>query len=493
MYVGSQKLLMNYDQYLLDHGYTIEELIDKASDCLFPHFAKYDHIAIFAGPGNNGADGLSLALKLVKAIKRVVIYYIGDPTRFSSGNRYYFDLCVEKDIEMHEVTERTLDLLESELQTFEVVVDAFFGFGLHSAPRGLYADCISSINHYFGGDVIAVDIPTGLNCNTGQPYQSVIYATKTIALTALKQGYLNPDSRIFTGEVTVEELDIEDVFFEAGLYELIDEKYAVSHLKPRLFDGYKNKYGVDLLIVGSKDYHGAPVLCAKAAIYSGAGIVKVLTHPDVADSLHLVLPEAIGIERPLIIRKEDLAHHNAVLLGCGIGLDLESYQLVESVLKYAEVPLIIDADALTILSEDLSILKKYRHPAILTPHLGEFKRLIEYHEDDDLMLKAIAFAKEYHVILVLKGPYTMITDGKHHYRVASGNGAMAVGGMGDTLAGIITALVGGLYDPLDAAILGVYLHGAAGDLLARDAYTVIPEKVSEVMPSLMQTIIAKQK
>lgn len=493
MYVGSANILKNYDQCLLNAGYTIEELIDKASDCLYPHFTQYQDIAIFVGPGNNGGDGLSLALKLIADVKNVDIYYIGDVSRFSKGNQYYFKQCQRQGITMHMINDYTIDSLAEELSGYDVVVDAFFGFGLHSTPRGLYQQTIDTINRFFNGDVIAIDIPTGLNCNTGIPYQSVVYATKTIALTALKEGYLNPDSQIFTGEVVVETLDVPDYFHQSGLFEMVDEDWAVAHLRKRRFDGYKNIYGVDLLITGSSHYRGAPVLCAKAAVNAGAGIVKVLSHKDVTSTLHLSIPEAIGIERPLMLRTEDLRHHQAILLGCGIGLDEDAYRLVNQVFTLAQCPLIVDADALTIISKQMGLLDEYSHSLIITPHLGEFKRLMPLNKEDDLMEAAYVFAREHHVITVLKGPYTMVTDGHKSYRIAAGNPAMAVGGMGDTLAGIITALIGQGYDPLEGTALAVYLHGLTGDVLSKKTYTVLPEKVSEALPMVMKTLADKRK
>ena len=485
MFVGSQQQLKNYDAYLLAHGYTIEQLIYYASDCLLPHFKDYHNVAIMVGPGNNGADGLSLALKLSQDHVKVTIFYIGDLDRFSPGNQHYFQMCEDANLEMILVDDDVITMLSECINDYDVIADSFFGFGLNSAPRGMYKTVIDTINTYYLNEIIAIDIPTGLDCNSGKPYASVLFASQTICLSALKQGFLNPESRMVTGIVKVEELAIDNPFMEAGLYEIYEQMQASKELKDRKFDGYKQSYGVDLIIAGSKQYRGAPILCAKGAAYSGAGIVKLMSDESVIDRLPEILPELIGLNRLEHLSKEDFMGYQAIAIGPGLSLAASSKQLVADVLKNSTAPLVIDADALTILSEHLEYLENQDRAIVLTPHLGEYKRLC--HEDtiEDPMMSIQSFAKKYHVIVVLKGPYTMVSDGVNSYRIASGNPAMAVGGMGDTLTGMITAMLGQGYEPLTAVRLAVFIHGMAGDLVARNAYTVMPEKLSENIPSAM--------
>lgn len=485
MYVGSAQQLKNYDAYLLAHGYTIEELIDHASDCLLPHFLDYRNVAIMVGPGNNGADGLSLAIKLAQKEVQVTVFYIGDPTRFSSGNQHYFHECQKEKIKMILVDDQVINELCERINEFDVIGDAFFGFGLNAAPRGMYKTVIETINKYYLNEVIAIDIPTGLDCNSGRPYATVLFASQTICLSAMKQGFLYPESRLVTGTIKVEELAIDNPFMEAGLFELYDQEHASKDLKDRLFDGYKKTYGVDLLICGSKQYRGAPILAAKGAAYTGAGIVKVMSDPSVIERLPEILPELIGLDRQDHLSEEDLQDYQAILIGCGLSLDESSVALVHDVLINSHAPLVIDADALTILANHLDWLEDQDRPIVLTPHIGEYKRLLHQESIGDIMMSAQAFAKKYHVILVLKGPYTMVSDGITSYRIVAGNPAMAVGGMGDTLAGIITAMIGQHYQALTAVALGVYIHAMAGDLVAKNAYTVLPEALSQKIPEAM--------
>ena len=488
MYIGSQNQLKAYDQYLMDHGYSIYELVDKASDCLKKHFMDYDQIGLLVGPGNNGADALSLGIKLANEGKDVKLYYIGNHQKFSAGNQFYFDICENNNLTLIELSDEKLDDFLKDLSVLDVMGDGFFGFGLNSAPRGLYATVISMINSHFEGDVIAIDIPTGLNCNTGKPYANTLYASKTIALSALKEGFLNPDSSTFTGEVIVEELAIDNPFEQAGLVKYFDRSDARKMLKERKYDGYKNYYGVDLLVAGSTQYKGAALLATKGAVASGAGIVHLSSAKEVVDIMPLYLPEAISEIRPGSYSREMLKKFDAICIGPGLGLDMDAYHCFIDVIENSSCPLIIDADGLTILSNNLELLDRQQRPIILTPHLGEFKRLCDFSGDDQLTEVAINFAKEHHCILVLKGPHTLVTDGKHSYKNASGNKAMAVGGMGDTLAGMMTAFLGGHYQAIEAAILAVYIHGFTGDLIARDHYTVLPEELSKMIPHAMSLI-----
>lgn len=488
MKIGSSQFMKQYDEYLLNHGYQINELVDKASDCLIKHMHGQRY-CLLCGPGNNGADGLSLAIKLFLQGKQVTVYIFEDQNHLSQANRYYLDQCYALNLEVILLNEDILDEVILHMKDCDIIVDAMFGNGLNSSPRGLYQMVIEQINQLYDQEIIAVDIPTGLNCDNGKPYQSVVCATQTITLTALKNGFLNPDSTSFTGQVIVEELDVEDVSEEVGLYQLADQKMMCSLLKERRFDGHKGDYGRTLLITGCHEYKGASLLSAKSCVYSGSGVVTVMSEQAVIDALTVYCPEVTTQLRPAVMRKEDFLKYQAILIGCGLGQSIDSYRHVIDVFSMSHQPLVVDADALTILSSNLDLLKNQERDIILTPHMGEFRRLCEFDEHSDMLFVARNFALKHHVILVLKGPYTIVTDGQESYRIFAGNKAMASGGMGDTLAGIITSLLGQGYSGLQAAMLGVYIHGRAGDCLANEAYTIIPSKLIDVIPQTMLQMI----
>lgn len=489
MYIGSQDLMKKYDEALLNYGYSIEELVDKASDCLLKHFESLDNICLVCGIGNNGADGYALAEKLYNLDKNVYLVVVGEMEKFSQAASYYYQRCEEKNIHMDYASYESFNHIVYKIKQYDVIVDALFGFGLHSSPRGIYQGIIEEINQMYDKEIIAVDIPTGLDCNTGIPYQSVICATKTITFCSLKNGFLNPDSAAFTGEIIVEMLDTEDLRSETGLYKLFEEKDARNILKERLFDGHKGTYGKVLSITGCSRYKGAALLNVKASVYSGSGIVTLMSDEDVNNALTLYVPEATTLLRAPILQKEDFEGYRSLLIGCGLGLEIDAYRYVVDAINLTDIPLVLDADALTIVSSQLDILKKKNRPIVLTPHLGEMKRLIDIKKNDDILKIAQDFAKEYNVVLVLKGPYTIVTDGYTNYRISSGNKAMAVGGMGDTLAGMINSFLGQGYKAIDAAALAVYIHGYCGDILAQKAYTVLPSKLIDAIPFAMKRLL----
>jgi NAD(P)H-hydrate epimerase len=487
MFVATKKQMMKYDERLLEEGYSINSLVDKASDCLLRHCQGYQKLVIVCGRGNNGADGLSLAIKLFDLQKDVKIFLVGQAKDASSANLYYASLARKKNIPILETFEG-IGLISLSSNP-DAIIDAIFGFGLHSNPHNEVARMIKSINMTKGVDIIACDIPTGLQCDSGYPYENTVKASKTITLTAYKEGFLNPISNMYTGEVIVESLATENFCLSEGLAQVPSIIQMNKLIKQRVYDGYKGSYGKVLHITGSDMYRGATLLSAKAAVYSGSGMVSVCSTKEVLHSLTGFVPEATMFLRTEVMDYSISNHYDAILVGCGLGLNIHSYAYVQALIKNSHVPLVIDGDALTIVAEHKELLKNYKYPIILTPHIGEFKRFLAYLEMDDIVDVARLFAKEYNVILVVKGPHTLLTDGEVVYRNPSGNATMATAGMGDVLAGMISSFVGQGYSPLTAARLGVYLHGVCGDTLAKENYTALPSELIKLIPKEMDTMI----
>ena len=489
MYVATSQQLKRYDQALLDEGYTIEQLVDMASDCLLKHFQTYQKIMIVSGPGNNGADGISLGIKLFQMGKTVSIYLVGNHDNLSKANRYYLEQAYDLNINVEYVDDQILDYFDEQIDEYEVVVDALFGFGLHSDLRGYVLSMVNMINNHYDVDVISIDIPTGLNPDTGKPYNSCICAYKTITLTAMKLAFLNTDSQMYTGDVVLELLDAKNLHEDLSLAKIVDDKWAKYHLKSRVFDGYKGIYGKILHVTGCNHYIGAALLAAKAAVYTGSGIVNVCSTDHVIQSLSIFCPEATSSLRQRTISEKVFNDKSAVLIGRGLGLNDDAFEMVINALKNIDKPFVIDGDALTILSQNPELLKNHTAPWILTPHHGEFKRFVQFDDIASMIDQAIRFARENHVILVLKGPNTFITDGYEAYRNSTGNKAMSTAGMGDVLAGMISSLLGQGYSAKNAAILGVYLHGLCGDELSQTQYTAVSHQIIDLIPQKMLDII----
>ncbi|MDD8049353.1 MAG: NAD(P)H-hydrate dehydratase [Thomasclavelia sp.] len=491
MYVGTSIQFRAYDKALLDLGYSIEELVNMASNQLIKHFNNYNKVLIISGPGNNGADGISLALKLKAKGVKVKLFFLGEFDHLSSANRFYLTKAKEVYLDTTFLDEEGVIVLEKEIEDYDVVVDAMFGFGLNSDLRGISTSVVDIVNNNFDKDVIAVDIPTGLNCDTGLPYNSCILATKTITLTAYKLAFLNEETKIYTGDIILEKLDTKDLCEVQGLAKVINHQWVKYNLKPRKYYGFKGDYGYIVHITGSDIYRGAAILASKASVNTGSGIVTVCSTDKVLDNVTNTTPECTLLSRQ-DLSSELLNKKDAILLGSGLSLNKEVFDLTIRVLSNVDAPMVIDGDGLNILSQNIELLENHRGPLILTPHIGEFKRFVSFDGEAQMVEKAYEFAKRYHVVLVLKGANTIIVDEEEMYRNPTANKAMATAGMGDALAGIIVSFLGQKYSPLNAAIIGTYLHGLCGDYVAKDNYTVLPTKLIDTIPYMMNKIITEK-
>ena len=276
----------------------------------------------------------------------------------------------------------------------------------------------------------------------------------------------------------------------------LDHKAVLSHLPDRKADSHKGDYGRILLLCGSRGYTGAAALAAMGALRSGAGLVYL----GVPESIYAI--EAVKLTEPIVFPLPDadgmlsaaaipeilqrLPRMDAVLIGCGLGQSDGTLAVTKAVLQNAACPVVLDADGINLLSAHKDVLRERHAPTILTPHAGEFARW--NYPGQDRYTEAIAFAREFGSILLLKGHETLITDGDTCYRNPTGNPGMATGGSGDVLAGIIVSLLGQGLAPLTAAACGAWLHGAAGDLCADQIgqYGMLPTDMLEVLPRLMK-------
>ena len=277
---------------------------------------------------------------------------------------------------------------------------------------------------------------------------------------------------------------------------ILNHEQVLSILPERDPHAHKGDFGRILLLCGSRGYTGAAALAAMGALRSGAGLVYL----GVPESIYAI--EAVKLTEPIVFplfEKEgklsqtaipeilcSLETMDAVLIGPGLGQSEGTWAVTEAVLKNAKCPVVVDADGINVLAMHMDVLRERHYTTILTPHLGEFKRLGGV--GDHRLEEAEAFAREYGCILLLKGHETVITDGEESYVNHTGNPGMAVGGSGDVLAGIIVSLLGQKLAPLEAAACGAWLHGAAGDLCAKQIgqYGMLPTDMVEVLPRLMK-------
>ncbi len=484
MYIASSKQMMKYDRYLIDSGYTIEKLVDIASRALFKHCYKFEKNLIFCGPGNNGADGIALACRLKKIGKDVKVYQVLDATND------VFSYYLEKYEKLGGVVYKVVDLQKviDDIKVYDNIIDGIFGFHCRMPITGEIKQLIKVINDY-SKFTTAIDICSGLDSDLFCEHDDIIMANQTITFVAIKQSLLHERAIVYTGKIIVEPL-VEHFLKESGmLMHVVDKTSLMGQIKPRTYDGHKGVYGKVLQITGSKSYRGAAMLSAKAALYSGSGGVCVYSNNDVLSNLVGYIPECIMLERKQPYDESVYLKYQAILLGSGLGLTAQSIDIVKHCIENSRVPIVIDGDALTILSHSMDLLKTAKVPIILTPHFKEFQRLCEDINKKNQYDKAIEFCLEHNVMMVLKGPSTLVTNGDVTYRIMSGNKAMAMPGMGDVLAGMISSFIGQGYMILDAIKIATFIHGYCGDLVSHDNYTVMPSQLIEYIPKVMKELL----
>lgn len=434
----------------------VEELLKRSADL--------SKVLVVCGTGNNGGDGLAIARLLKQSGHEVDAVLVGNRDKASEQNR-----CQQQILKTHGY-ELLTELPEK--NTYTAVIDAVFGVGLSRNIEGDYEALLTKMNA-LSGEKYAVDIASGVSADNGAVLGTAFRADVTVTFAYGKLGmYLFPGNE-FSGKVIVTDIGIpEESWFGVKPQTAALEDADLARLPERKSHSNKGTYGKLLVIAGSVNMAGAACLCGKAAYRAGCGLVRIMTPEENRTILQSVLPEAVlntyPKEKPDIAQlTEALQWADAVVSGPGIGTSEAAEQLLKAVLAQAEVPVLLDADALNLAAKDPSLLLHTHAKVIVTPHLGEMSRLtgngiseIQTH----LIEVAEAFARQYNVICVLKDEHTVtaVPEGQTYLNL-SGNHGMATAGSGDVLSGIIGSLLAQGMSPEEAAPLGVFLHGKAGD------------------------------
>ncbi|MBQ7677924.1 MAG: NAD(P)H-hydrate dehydratase [Lachnospiraceae bacterium] len=473
----------------------MERAAVSVCDYIQANYPSVTRVGICCGTGNNGGDGLAIARILHTRGLSVMVYLAGDKERMSEDCRRQAESAESYRIHFAERL--------GELHTADIFVDALFGTGLSRPVEGEYAEAIQYINRFFTMPKIAVDIPSGIDATSGQILGCAVRCDVTVTFAFIKRGQLLYPGRYYAGRLSVAEIGIS----RHSLSEAVPPnvfaltKRDIPGLLPvRAADGNKGTFGKVLCICGSKNMVGAALLSAKAALKSGCGMVKVFTDESNRTILQTALPEALfapyaGKANDADL-KESMEWADVIVIGSGLSMSPIARQLFATVIKKATKPIVMDADALNILSEDTSVLKKPHTDIAITPHVAEMSRLggvsVAYVKEHIVDI-AQEFADEFAVHCVLKDAATVtaVPHGKTFINMTGGH-ALATAGSGDVLAGMIAGLCAqGL--SLDAAApLAVYLHGAAGDLAAEklSAYSVTASDVIGALPSVLKGITA---
>lgn len=446
--------------------------MERAADSCFmwivTNFSRKTPVKIFCGKGNNGGDGLAIARLLSRHDRPVSVFIAGNKKAGSPDFEINLGR-IKKTVKIFFIEdEKSFPVLSKD----DLIIDALFGTGLNKKPTGLISNLIKYIN-LNSAVVVSIDVPSGLYVDKTSSGNEVIKATYTLTFQNPKLAFLLPENHCFTGKVILLDIELSKEFEEKENtpFTFTDAKLIAKIYRPRNEFSNKGNFGYAGLLAGSYGMMGAAVLSARGCLRSGVGKLTCYTCEAGYTILQVAVPEAMCkvFGDKFLKGTPNYNDFDVIGIGPGIGKYESHQQLLQNLFSDFKKPLVIDADALNILSEHPGLYSSIPANSILTPHPKEFERLFGKTETDfDRVQLALSKAKELKIFIVLKGHYTFIAspDGRGFFN-STGNAGMATAGAGDVLTGILTGLLAQHYSSLDACILGVYLHGLAGDIASK--------------------------
>ncbi len=477
MKVLNAEQIRAWDQYTIQHEpVTSIDLMERAATKCVEWLEDNDWFVypftIFCGKGNNGGDGLAIARMLAERDCTVAVNIL----EFGNMGTEDFQANLAR---LHQYPSVTIQFIQDEtnihpLQKQNVVIDALFGSGLSRPLTGITAKLVQHINNS-GCTVIAIDIPSGMSVDQSSKGNTIIKAHHTLSFQCYKPALLLAENAAEIGDVVILDIGLKEEFLSTvdSKYEVIDKTIISTIYKPRNKFAHKGNFGHALIIAGSYGKIGASVLSAKACLRSGVGLLTCFIPKCGYDILQTSVAEAMVLtdtNSSMITKIDDeVVRFDAIGIGPGLGTSSETRAAVKELISSYNKPMVIDADGLNGLSMEKP-MPTLPPGSILTPHPKEFERLFgECQNEFERMEKAIVSAKSLNCLIVLKGHHTFIAlpSGKGYFN-STGNAGMATGGSGDVLTGVLTSLLAQKYSSEHAAILGVYLHGLAGDVAAKE-------------------------
>ena len=477
MKIFSAEEIRLWDQYTIEHEPILsidlmERAAAKCANWLLQQYPDAVSFVILCGKGNNGGDGLAIARILMENKYPVSIYIL----EFGHKGTEDFQTNLAR---LNKLSNHDIHFIQTaknfpHLQQGQIIIDALFGSGLNRNLEGVTADLVQHINNG-GNEIISIDIPSGLFVDRSSKDAISIHADHTLSFQCYKPAFLFAENEESVGEIHILDIGLHHDYYQSVVnqFELLDDAIIHSIYKPRKKFSHKGTYGHALLVAGSYGKIGAAILSAKACLCSGVGLLTCHIPACGYNILQTSVPEAMvttDFNSSFLTKVEDdLTKYDSIGIGPGIGTAAETKMMLPEILNSYRNPLILDADALNIMARQKDLLKLIPAGSILTPHPKEFERLFgETHTDFDRVSLALQKARELNCIIVLKGHHTFIAtpDGKGFFN-STGNPGMATAGSGDVLTGILTGLLAQGYSSAATAILGVYLHGYAGDIAAK--------------------------
>lgn len=468
----TQSQIKELDAYTIQHEPIASiELMERAciafASWFTSTFTVHQNIGVICGTGNNGGDGLGIARLLNEQGYDVKVWIVRGTTPESDD----FKINLKRIRGKLKVFEIVSEADQNLFTDRSILIDAVFGSGLSRPVNGIYVQAIRCINKT-NAVRVAVDIPSGLM--TDQPSEGeIVQADYTVSFQLPKLTFLFPQSNVYVGTWHVVDIGLDQKFIRDATsdYALLEQKDINKLLKSRSKFNHKGNFGHALLIAGGYGKMGAAVLGARSALRSGAGLLTVHVPKCGYEIIQTSIPEAmVSVDEndKVFSSLPDTKYFSAIGIGPGIGQDKKTVTAFISLLEAAGKPLVIDADALNILSANRELIHLLPKNTILTPHPREFERLTgSWKTDFERLKKQIDFSAKTGTIVLLKGAHSSIStpDGKVYFN-NTGNPGMATGGSGDVLTGIITGLLAQGYSALDAALIGCWIHGSAGDRAA---------------------------
>jgi hydroxyethylthiazole kinase-like uncharacterized protein yjeF len=492
----SASQIKQLDAYTIQHEPIASiDLMERACQAFVNWFVEhYDashRVGIVCGTGNNGGDGLGIARLLLEWNYPVKVYVV----RGSVSETIDFQTNLGR-LKKKWLVEDIIESVDDDLCAHcTLIIDALFGSGLSRPLEGVYQRVVEKLNS-LAAIKIAVDIPSGLLADQHSS-GTVFKATHTLTFQLPKLAFLMPENEKYVGEWHVLDIGLS----KDGLNTLVTNFILITHksikkmLKPRHRFDHKGKFGHALLIAGSRGKMGAAVLAAQAALRAGPGLLTVHVPAACDGILHTSIPEAmVSIDSSLTHLSSEIETnpYQSIGIGPGLGQHPDTIKALQAVLEKFRKPMVIDADAINILSSNKELYKHIPEGSILTPHPKEFERLAgNWQHDFEKLENLRALSRELKSVVVLKGAYSAVScpDGSVYFN-PTGNPGMAKGGSGDTLTGILTGLLAQGYSVKEVAILGVYLHGLAGDLAVREKgyHALLATDLIDYLPAAFKRI-----
>ncbi|MHB1652859.1 MAG: NAD(P)H-hydrate dehydratase [Desulfitobacteriaceae bacterium] len=462
---------------------------------------------VLAGKGNNGGDGLAVARHLILLGMDVTVFLFSPTENFGGDAGLNLHLYQKTDGKYFVIQgDKQRRLARLALSQADVVVDAIYGTGLRGALPSLVEEYVEEVNKTAAW-VVAVDIPSGVEAGTGKVYRTAVRAQATVTFGLPKLGHFLGDGLEYTGKLIVDPISIPEKYLEhEGISNLVlTDELVQSFLPQRHRQGHKGQHGRGILVAGSEGMSGAAVLAGRAALRTGIGLLQIVAPRGIGPLLDAGVLEAtvwlseeekyLGLSSLSVIQ-ERCQDAQALAMGPGLRQNPEFISVIEEILRGIPLPIVLDADALNLMAGEPGILgwRHGRGALILTPHPGEMARLCQISVAEvqaNRLELAVSKAVEWEAIVVLKGATTIVAtpDGRAFLN-PTGNPGLGTGGTGDVLTGSILGWLAQGVRPVEAACLGVYLHGRAADLLAQDygwaGYTA--SQVADMLPQARRAV-----